>query len=189
MTMQLRRRFAHVATAMAYLAIVGCDINISAGGGNGTGSGNGTGGTVLPTGPTPTPTPTPTPSPTPQPAGPRTPDPAPGTFLPLPPYGIQVLNAVTVDPAIHCLDFQFIDAVVDALRLRDSRWGYLCRGVGCTTGSFDKIAYHATAGPEIAGALGVWVVDIIGSACESPTRQWSVDGFDAAGSWTGRGRF
>jgi hypothetical protein len=125
----------------------------------------------------------------PQPAGARTPDPAPGTFLPLPPYGIQVMNSVTVDPALHCLDFQFIDAVVDALRLRDTRWGYFCRGVGCTTGSMDKIAYHATAGPEFAGALGVWVVDIIGSACEAPTRQWGVDGFDAAGGWTGRGRF
>jgi len=180
------RSHAFIAV-LCLVAVTGCDISISAGGGNGTGSGNGTGGTVLPTGPTPTPSPTPVP--VPQPAGPRTPDPAPGTFLPLPPYGIQVMNAVTVDPALHCLDYVFIDAVVDALRLRDARWGYLCRGVGCTSGSMDKIAYHATAGPEIAGALGVWVVDIIGSACEAPTRQWGVDGFDAAGSWTGRGRF
>jgi hypothetical protein len=171
---------------LCLLAVTGCDINISAGGAtstsNGTGSGVG--------GPTsPSPTPAPTPIPTPQPAGARTPAPAPGTFLPLPPYGIQVLNSVTVDPALHCFDYVFIDAVVDALRLRDSRWGYLCRGVGCTGGSMDKIAYHATAGPEIAGALGSWVVDIIGSACEAPTRQWSVDGFDAAAAWTGRGRF
>jgi len=181
-------RITHAWIVLLYLGVIGCDINISAGGGNGTGSGNGSG-SVLPTSPTPSPSPTPAPTPAPQPAGFRTPDPAPGTFLPLPPYGIQVLNTVTVDPALHCADFVFIDALVDALRLRDTRWGYMCRGVGCTTGSLDKIAYHATAGPEIAGALGAWVVDVIGNSCEAPTRQWSVDGFDAAAGWTGRGRF
>jgi hypothetical protein len=158
--------------------------NNSSGTGTGTGSGTGTGGN--PTGPSPTPTPTPTPAPAPTF---RTPDPPAGSFLPLPTYGLQTLNTVSVDPAAHCLDFGFIDAVVDALRLRDTRWGYMCRGVGCSQASMDKIAYHATAGPDVAGALGVWVVDIIGSACEAPTRQWGVDGFDAAAGWTGRGRF
>jgi len=172
-----RRSLMRIALVLLCVGLLGCDINISAGGGFGTGTGTGTGtGVGGPTSPSPTPSPTPTPTPTP--TGQRTPDPSPGSFLPLPAYGIQVLNSVSVDPALHCLDFGFIDAVVDALRLRDSRWGYLCRGV-----------YHATAGPEVAGALGVWVIDIIGSACEAPTRQWGVDGFDPAGQWTGRGRF
>jgi len=169
------------------LAVAACDYtfnNNSTGTGTGTGTGSGTGSPTSPT--TPTPSPTPTPGPT---GGPRTADPAPGTFLPLPSYGLQVLNTVTVDPAAHCLDYGYIDAVVDALRLRDTRWGYMCRGIGCSQASMDKIAYHATAGPEVAGALGNWVVDIIGSACEAPTRQWGVDGYDAAAGWTGRGRF
>ena len=182
-------RSAPLLVWLCLLAVAGCDITIS-GGGAGTGSGTGTGGTAIPTSPTPAPAPAPgQPIPTPTPAGFRTPDPSPGSFLPLPPYGIQVLNTVTIDPALHCLDYGFIDAVVDALRLRDTRWGYMCRDASCTTASMDKIAFHATAGPEVAGALGSWIVDIIGSACEAPTRQWSVDGFNPAAGWTGRGRF
>jgi hypothetical protein len=177
------RRFAHAFIAMLAIAVVGCDTYRGAAPGPARYR---TGGTANPT--VADARFTLTHADADAVPGVRTPDPSPGSFLPLPPYGIQVMNNVTVDPALHCLDFQFIDAVVDALRLRDTRWGYLCRGTGCTTGSMDKIAYHATAGPEVAGALGVWVVDIIGSACEAPTRQWGVDGFDPAGQWTGRGR-
>jgi hypothetical protein len=120
-------RSAPLLVWFCLLAVAGCDITIS-GGGAGTGPGTGRGGTAIPTSPTPAPAPTPgQPIPTPAPVGFRTPDPSPGSFLPLPPYGIQVLNTVTIDPALHCLDYVFIDAVVDALRLRDTRWGYMCR--------------------------------------------------------------
>src|SRR4029453_1411372 len=109
----------------------------STGTGSGTGTGTGTGNN--PTGPSPTPSPTPTPTPT---GTFRTPDPAPGTFLPLPPYGPQVYTLVdrALNP-ITCENFSFIDALSEALRARDTRWGYLCRGVGCTSGARDKLIF------------------------------------------------
>jgi len=173
---------------VSLVAITACDVVInSEGGGGGNGSGSGSSGVFpTPTGPTPTPTPSPG-TPTPTTPG-RTPDPI-GGFLPLPTYGPSLLPTIPVDPGTHCIDYGFLDAMVDALRQKDTRWGYVCKDASCTIVSQDKIAYHATAGAEVTGALGNWVVDVINAACEAPTRQWLVDGYNANIAWSSRGRF
>jgi len=87
-------------------------------------------------------------------------------------------------PITRCADYGYLDAAVLALRQLDTRWGYQCRDVSCTTVSNDRIAYHATAGPDVRGAQGVHTVDIIASACESPSPAWQPDGFSAQLLWT-----
>src|SRR3954466_12032357 len=151
-------------------------------GGSGGHRGNGGGGT--PTAPTPTPTPTP--------ANGRTPDPPAGSSLGFPSYAATVVASVSVDVSASCTTFGYLDAAVDALRARDTRWGYACAnpaGAGCSASSLDKIAYHAAAGPEVTGALGNWLVDLIADVCGvAPARSFSVS-YDTAAGWTSRGRF
>lgn len=139
--------------------------------------------------PSPTPSPTPAPTPTPLPGGTRTADPPAGQVLPLPLYGAAVVAQVTVDVAQSCTTFAFLDAVVDALRARDTRWGYACSSGGCASVSQDKVAYHATAGAEVTGATGVHVVDVIQNVCTAPTKQYLIVGYVAEGAWSSRGRF
>lgn len=78
--------------------------------------------------------------------------------------------------------WNYMDAIVSALRARDPRWGYLCKGGDCNTISKDVIAYRATD-----DTIGVWGVDIIGSHCAVPpdrsTATWNVLGFDPVGVW------
>lgn len=173
------------------IALTSCDIVVNGGAGGYGQGGNGTGGANNgnPTAPSPTPTPSPTPAPTPAGGGPRTPDPLPGSILALPIYGEQAIATLQLSPVGHCLDFVYLDAAVDALRRFDTRWGYQCKDSACATVSMDRVAYHATAGADIAGALGVWTVDIISSACEAPGKTWIVDGYSSSLRWTGRGRF
>jgi hypothetical protein len=84
----------------------------------------------------------------------------------------------------------FMDKAVDRLRFFDTRWGYVCKHGNCQTPSEDAIAYHATAGPEVVGARGVWVIDIIASHCLANARaDFQNMGFDPQGAWTNRGRF
>lgn len=135
------------------------------------------------------------PSPAPSPAPPvvnpvgRVPDPPTGTSLPLPSYGASVAAAVPFSVWQVCTNYGYLDAVVDALRVRDTRWGYVCSAAGCASPSLDKIAYHAVAGPEVPGALGIWVVDVIRDVCGSPVSQWLVAGFAANTGWASRARF
>jgi len=85
-----------------------------------------------------------------------------------------------------CANYGFLDKVVDALRQHDTRWGYVCKNGDCANPALDVVAYHATAGPEVAGAAGIWIADVIRSDCVS---QWIDDGFNASGLWSARGRF
>lgn len=170
------------------IAIAGCEYTFN-NGSSSTSSGTGTGGTGTGGNPTsPTPTPTPNPSPIPGGGG-RTPDPPAGSFLPFPNYTQQAVLSVNVPIGSPCLDFTYLDAVVDALRRQDTRWGYVC-GSSCQDVRRDKIAYHGSPGPEVTGALGVWVVDIIADAC-GPTQRpgFTVGSFDPFLSWSSRGRF
>ena len=170
---------------------------------------------VPPTGPTtvtqtvtttvsnqPVPPAAPTPAPgTPTPGSPtRTPDPPNGGTLPLPVYGQQVLQTYAASstgaaallnacPTSANASWAFMDGLVDQLRQRDQRWGYLCRRGNCFDPSNDVIAYHATSGPEITGVAGVIGVDVIGDLCGTNTAQWLPSAFDPAGLWTSRGRF
>jgi hypothetical protein len=146
------------------------------------------------------PTPTPTPG-TPAPGtATRAPDPPGGGTLPLPTYGQSVLQTYAASsvgaaallnacPTSGSSSWAFMDGLVDQLRQRDTRWGYLCRRGNCFDPSNDVVAYHATSGPEITGTAGVIGVDVIGDLCGTNTAQWLPSAFDPAGLWTSRGRF
>ena len=122
-----------------------------------------------------------------------------GGTLPLPTYGqtvLQVYAASSVGAAAllnacptSTSSWAFMDGLIDQLRQRDTRWGYLCKRGNCQDPSADVIAYHATAGPEQTGVAGVIGVDVIGDLCGSNAAQWLPSAFDAAGLWTSRGRF
>lgn len=148
-----------------------------------------------PTSPTPgTPTPTPTPG-----GGNRVPDPPNGQALPLPAYGQTEVMAyaatsagsaalVTACPGSPT-SWAFMDGLIDRLRQRDTRWGYFCKNGNCFDVSADVIGYHATAGPDTAGAAGTIGVDVIGDLCGLNQPQWVTYPFNAAALWTTRGRF
>ena len=151
--------------------------------------------------PTPIPTPTPTPTPTPSP-GARTPDPAPGQRLPLPSYGASVVQQVAAArPDLlrnSCQssggNWGFMDAVVDALRAHDARWGYNWKRGNVGDPSLDVIDYHWGTGRD-EGSTDVYLIDIVGSHCTSSASPTWTDVTAATlaggtvGRWTGRGRF
>jgi hypothetical protein len=155
--------------------------------------------TVVTNFPPQAPTPVPTPTPGGTSSSPRTPDPITGGTLPLPTYGQSVLQTYAASAAGAAAlanacpgtptSWAFLDGLVDQLRQKDARWGYLCKRGNCFDPSADVIAYHATSGPDITGTAGVIGVDVIGDLCGSNAAQWSPLAFDAAGLWSSRGRF
>jgi len=162
--------------------------------------------TVTTTYPPPPVAPTPTPAPggggtnPPGSSASRTPDPIGGGTLPLPTYGQTVLQTYAASqagaaallnacPTGGSASWAFLDGLVDQLRQRDTRWGYLCKRGNCFDPSADIVAYHATAGPEQTGAAGVIAVDVIGDLCGSNAAQWLPAAFDPSALWTSRGRF
>ena len=135
----------------------------------------------------------------------RTPDPAPGTRLPLPNMFHIVLQVVNDNPGIlsprrscqeeewggdHIRGWEFMDKVVDALRLEDTRWGYMWKRGVVGDPSLDVVAYNYSAEPD-EGTSRIYAVDIIGSHCGNAVPVWSnitgVGGSPAA--WTSRGRW
>lgn len=143
---------------------------------------------------------TPVPGPTPG-SGPRTPDPAPGTRLPLPDmFGVlqQFNNAADSCPrGLKYVTNPWQDRVIDAFRQRDTRWGYNGKptktaadnnGVPVVAAG-DEAAYHYGAGPD-QGSPDVHLVDLLVSHCGSaPTTTWRVFTGEEPGFWTGAGRF
>jgi hypothetical protein len=134
--------------------------------------------------------------------GPRTPDPAPGTRLPLPNMSRVIEEVARAYPAAlrnSCQEtggtWEFMDAVVDTLRANyDTRWGYNCKRGNCGDPSLDVITYHFSGGND-EGSKDVYIIDIIGGHCGSnPVPVWNdVTGVTAAqgtsGGFTSRGRF
>jgi hypothetical protein len=134
--------------------------------------------------------------------GPRTPDPAPGTRLPLPNMSAVIVQVANQYPAAlrnscqeHGGTWEFMDAVVDTLRANyDTRWGYNCKRGNCNDPSLDVIAYHYSGGND-EGSKDVYIIDIIGGHCGSnPVPVWNdVTGITASqgtsGGFTSRGRF
>jgi len=151
--------------------------------------------------PVPAPTPPPAPPPTPTP-GFRTPNPLPGQQLPLPAYGAGVTRDVA---AAHptalrnsCQDqggtWEFLDRLVDQLRMRDSRWGYNGKRGNSSDPSHDVVAYNH-GGQADEGTTEVYIVDVIAGHCGSnPQPAWidqtaATRSAGSLGRWTGRGRF
>jgi hypothetical protein len=130
----------------------------------------------------------------------RTPDPAPGTRLPAPNMFHIVQQVAAQFPnalARSCQEhygpsaWEFMDRVIDALRLEDTRWGYNWKRGVVGDPSLDVIVYNYTAGPD-EGNPNVWAFDIIGGHCGSnPVVLWSnISGSGGAGAaWTSRGRW
>ena len=133
--------------------------------------------------------------------GPRTPDPAPGTRLPLPDmFGVlqQFNNAADSCPrGLKYVTNPWQDRVIDAFRQRDTRWGYNGKptktaadnnGVPVVAAG-DEAAYHYGAGPD-QGSPDVHLVDLLISHCgAAPTTTWRVFTGEEPGFWTGAGRF
>jgi hypothetical protein len=134
--------------------------------------------------------------------GPRTPDPAPGTRLPLPNMSRVIVEVANQYPAAlrnscqeHGGTWEFMDAVVDTLRANyDTRWGYNCKRGNCNDPSLDVIAYHYGPGND-EFSKDVYIIDIIGGHCgASPVPVWNdVTAVTAqqgtTGGFTSRGRF
>jgi hypothetical protein len=146
-------------------------------------------------------TPTPTPTPTGPTAGKRTPDPAPGTRLPLPDmFGVlqQFSNASDSCPrGLKYINNPWQDRVIDRFRQDDTRWGYNAKptrtaadnGGVPVVAAGDEAAYHYSAGPD-EGSTDVHLVDLLVGHCgPTPTIGWRVFTGEEPGRWTGAGRF
>lgn len=141
------------------------------------------------------------PTPTPTSGGPRTPDPAPGTRLPLPNMFNTLLQfsdtSQSCPRGIKYVNNPWQDRVIDAFRLVDTRWGYNGkpnRGPSDNGGfpviaAGDEAAYHWGAGPD-QGSPDVHLVDMLVGHCGSgATVGWRVFTGEEPGFWTGAGRF
>jgi hypothetical protein len=130
----------------------------------------------------------------------RTPDPAAGTRLPLPNMAhivFQVAQQYPTALAHSCQEhygaagWEFMDRVIDALRLEDTRWGYNWKRGRVGDPSLDVIVYHYGPGPD-EGSADVYGVDILLGHCgPSPTPAFiNITGAGGSGAaWTSRGRW
>ena len=103
----------------------------------------------------------------------RTPDPAPGTRLPLPIESGLVndeYNRNTSDWQNSCQDRQgergwvWIDKLIDRLRTKDLRWGYNGKRGNANDPSQDVIDYHYGAGLS-QGSTQVYIIDVMFGHC------------------------
>jgi hypothetical protein len=120
---------------------------------------------------------------------PRTPDPAPGTLLPKPNYGQDVVIALAQqypgDLRNSCHESGgnniFMYRVAAALRQRDSRWG-MNQKRGNQGLSQDIVTYNPTDLPDNQ-AQQIYLWDMIGGHCgNNPTWNW---GDVTAATWEG----
>jgi hypothetical protein len=151
---------------------------VSAPGGGGGGGGGGTGGGT---------------------GGSRTPNPAPGQRLPEP-NGFPIAQAVASQYPHYLFNscqehggtWQFMDALVDALRKTDTRYGYGWKRGVVGDPLMDVVTYNWSADPD-EGTRNLYTFDVIGGHCGSnPVPVWNntqPGGGPGATSWTGRGRF
>jgi hypothetical protein len=123
---------------------------------------------------------------------PTTPVPAPGggteTPLPLPVTAqataqtYATANAALLAKSCQAIygetAWQFIDGLINTLRMGDPRWGYMVKTTGQV--SMDVIAYRATS-----DNVGAWGVDVIINHCGTPSFGWQVLGFDTNAQWSG----
>lgn len=138
----------------------------------------------------------------------RTPNPTSGR-LPLPNMLHVVQQVIDENPGIlapnrSCQDpahgghpvtgWEFLDTVVDTLRLHDTRWGYNGKRGNVNDPSHDVVAYNWGSQPD-EGTTEVYIIDILLSHCgPDPQAAWidqtqaTADG-GSIGRWTSRGRF
>lgn len=118
--------------------------------------------------------------------------------LPLPASAGVVSAVFAANPAFVATSCQtapggtwdLMDAIVDALRAGDTRWGYNGKRGNANDPSKDALAYDygAVAGGE--GSPNVYIVDVIAGHCGSnPQPAYNDVTVFAPGVWIGRGRF
>ena len=128
----------------------------------------------------------------------RTPDPAPGQRLPKPDEGlfiVQLFNERRDLVARSCQPesggtgtWEYMDFVVDRLRLKDTRWGYNSRRGVVGDVARDEVAYHWGRGPD-EGSRDTYAFDIMVGHCgPNPSPSWQ-DMTDFGTLWVSRGRF
>ena len=132
----------------------------------------------------------------------RTPDPPPGGRIPYPAWGAGIVAQVAAErPDLlrrSCQDqggtWEFLDTVVDRLRLEDTRFGYNCKRGNCGDPSHDIVAYHWGPGPD-QNSADVYIIDTVSGHCgPTPGPTWSdVTGITLSsgtiGRFTSRGRW
>jgi len=127
----------------------------------------------------------------------RTPDPAPGTRLPLPNESGLVndeYNRNFNDWQNSCQDrlgergWIWLDKLVDRLRTRDLRWGYNGKRGNPNDPSQDVVDYHYGAGPS-DGSTQVYIIDVLLQHCgNAPSPAW-IDQTDVTAASGTVGRF
>jgi hypothetical protein len=131
----------------------------------------------------------------------RTPDPPPGSRLPLPNRANVVNAAFAARPDLvrrscqsHGGTWEFADYLVDKLREEDNRWGYNGKRGNANDPSEDIVDYHWGAGPS-NNSTQVYIMDfMLGHCGSSPSPAWIDQTSETAnqgsiGRWIGRGRF
>jgi hypothetical protein len=91
----------------------------------------------------------------------------------------------------HVRGWEFLDKLVDALRLEDTRFGYNCKRGNCNDASVDVIAYHYGPGPD-QGSPNIWAWDVITGHCGAGAAPgWShiTNVRGSGGGFTSRGRW
>lgn len=122
------------------------------------------------------PAPGPSPSPVPPPTGNRTPDPPPGTILPLPGYGPGIVQqmAAAFPGALRnsCGNHEWLLRLVYQLRQIDTRWGFNWKRGRIGDLSEDVVTYNYGPGAD-ENSTNVYIIDVIGSHCgRSPWPSW-----------------
>ena len=125
----------------------------------------------------------------------RAPDPPAGQQLPMPNVMPYVLETVNLYPAAFrnsCQDaggsWEFMDRLIDRLRLVDLRFGYNGRRGDPNFVGRDEVAYHYSAGPS-ENSRQVYVWDVIAGHCGSNPQPSNLDMTEFGGIWLTRGRF
>lgn len=131
--------------------------------------------------------------------GKRTPDPPAGARLPAPNMVHVVIGVANQYPHFlfnscqdHGGNWDFMDTVIDTLRLDDTRWGYAWKRGVVGDPLLDILSYNWSSAPD-EGTRNIYTIDILLGHCgSSPTPTWintQPDGGPGLSAWTGRGRF
>jgi hypothetical protein len=113
-------------------------------------------------------------------SGSRTPDPSTSGKLPLPDESQLVRDLANQYPAEiadscqeHGGTWDFMDRVVEALRVKDTRWGYNCKRGNCNDVSLDVVTYFHSTGAGDVYNNRVYIIDIILGHCgDTPRSAW-----------------
>ena len=128
----------------------------------------------------------------------RTPDPPAGQRLPKPDesaFIVQLFNERPDLVARSCQPesggtgtWEYMEFVVDRLRLKDTRWGFQSRRGVAGDVARDEVAYHWGSGPD-EGSRDSYAWDIMVGHCgTNPQPAW-IDVSDLGTLWVSRGRF